>query len=322
MIAHLRIGFGLRPGAKALLTGPLYHSAPNAYARAVISLGGDLILMPRFNAREFLYIIEKHSITHAHMVPTMFVRLLQLSEVQKNEYDLTSLENIVHGAAPCAAQIKRKMIDWLCPIINEYYGSTEAGLISYVTSDEWLSKVGTVGRPIENCSIQIHDEHGEPVGPRKIGDIFVSSGQGNKFTYYKDEAKREEISRNGLITNGDRGYLDKDNYLFLCDRKSDMIISGGVNIYPAEIEAVLIDLKGVQDCAIFGVPESEYGEAIVAAIQAEPGTCLGPEDVKSFIRKNMANFKVPKFVTFHDKLPREDSGKIYKRKLRESYLKR
>ncbi len=321
MMERIQIGFGLRPSATTLMPGPLYHSAPNAYARAVIALGGDLILMPRFDALTFVELVEKYSITHSHMVPTMFVRLLNLTEAERLSRNLSSLESIVHGAAPCPPQIKQQMIDWWGPKIHEYYGSTEAGLVTFVTSSDWMKKRGTVGQPLPHCAIRVFGENGEPLGPGEIGDIFVNLSLGTDFTYHNDDLKRAEIERDGLITNGDRGYLDEDNYLYLADRKADMVISGGVNIYPAEIEAVLISLDGVRDCAVFGIPDPEYGEALAAAIEPHPQSVLTESTVQNFVRKNMAGYKVPKLVTFHDHLPREDSGKIFKRLLREVYWK-
>ena len=316
---QIQLGFALRPSARALMTGPLYHSAPNAYARAVISLGGDLILMPRFDALDFLDSVERHSVTHTHMVPTMFVRLLNLPPAKRLAANLSSLESVVHGAAPCPPDVKRNMINWWGPIVHEYYGSTEAGLITFVTSSEWLKKKGTVGQPLPNSVVRIYGEEGQILNPGEIGDIFVNLAVGAGFTYHNDEKKRAEIERDGLITNGDRGYLDEDNFLFLCDRKADMVISGGVNIYPAEIEAILIGLEGVSDCAVFGIPDTEYGEALGAAIETHPNANLTEQSVQKFLRENMAGYKVPKLVTFHDHLPREDSGKIFKRRLREIY---
>ena len=321
MMELIQLGFGLRPAATTLMPGPLYHSAPNAYARAVIALGGDLILMPRFSAQEFLDLVEKYSITHSHMVPTMFVRLLNLTRTERGSRNLSSLESIVHGAAPCPPQIKQQMIDWWGLKIHEYYGSTEAGLVTFVTSSEWLEKRGTVGQPLPNCVIRVFGDDGEVLGPGEIGDIFVNLPLGLNFTYHNDDQKRAEIERDGLITNGDRGYLDEDNYLFLSDRRADMVISGGVNIYPAEIEAILISLEGVRDCAVFGIPDVEFGEALAAAIEPHPNSTLTESIVQNYVRKNMAGYKVPKLVTFHDHLPREDSGKIFKRLLRDTYWK-
>ena len=319
MMERIQLGFGLRAAPTALMPGPLYHSAPNAYARAVIALGGDLILMPRFNALEFLDLVEKYSITHSHMVPTMFVRLLDLTRAERVSRNLSSLESIVHGAAPCPPQIKQQMIDWWGFKIHEYYGSTEAGLVTFLTTSEWLEKKGSVGRPLPNCVIRVFGENGELLGPGEIGDIYVNLSLGTNFTYHNDDRKRAEIERDGLITNGDRGYLDEDNYLFLADRKADMVISGGVNIYPAEIEAALISLEGVRDCAVFGIPDAEYGEALAAAIEPHPHSDLTKSIVQNFVRENLAGYKVPKLVTFHDHLPREDSGKIFKRLLRQVY---
>jgi long-chain acyl-CoA synthetase len=308
----------IRPGnnMRTVITGPVYHSAPNFYALSAVREGGFVILQPRFNAVELLEMIERHRITHLHMVPTMFVRLLQLPEEAKRRYDLSSLKFVAHAAAPCSAEVKRRMIEWWGPVINEYYGATETGGCVFHTSEEALRKPGTVGRAYEGCIVKILDPQGRELPPNTVGEVFMRIMGFPEFTYHKLDEKRREIERAGLITAGDVGYLDEDGYLFLCDRVRDMIISGGVNIYPAEIEAALITMPGVKDCAVFGIPDDEFGERVAAYVEPLDGVTLDEGAVRAFLRERLAAFKVPKLIRFETGLPREDSGKIFKRKLR------
>jgi long-chain acyl-CoA synthetase len=313
--------FDIRPGARmrTVITGPVYHSAPNVYALFAARDGGFVVLQPRFDAEELLALIERHRITHLHMVPTMFVRLLKLPEAVRGKYDLSSLKFVAHAAAPCPPAVKRQMIEWWGPVINEYYGATESGGAVFHTAAEALAKPGTVGRPIEGAVVKILDPMGRELGPNEIGEIYLRLLGIADFTYHGQDEKRREIERDGLITIGDVGYLDEDGYLFLCDRVRDMVISGGVNIYPAEIEAVLVAMRGVRDCAVFGIPDEEYGEALCAHIEPEDGARLSVDDVRRFLAAHIANYKVPGIIEFHRNLPREDSGKIFKRKLRAPY---
>ncbi len=306
-------------GIRTVVTGPVYHSAPNAYALAAVREGGMVVLQPRFDAEELLELIEQHRITHLHMVPTMFVRLLKLPAEVRRRYDLSSLKFVVHAAAPCPPDVKKQMIAWWGPVINEYYGGTETGAAIFHTADEALRKPGTVGRPVPGATCKVFDAEGRELGPNQVGEVFLRIGGMSDFTYNRLDDKRREVERQGLITCGDVGYLDEDGYLFLCDRVRDMVISGGVNIYPAEIESVLIGMPGVQDCAVFGIPDEEFGEQLCAWVQPQPGVTLGAEDVRAFLRGHMANYKVPRVVEFAPELPREDSGKIFKRKLRAPY---
>ena len=253
------------------------------------------------------------------MVPTMFVRLLKLSEETKRKYDLSSLAFVVHAAAPCPPEIKRQMIAWWGPVINEYYGATETGAVVFHTSEEALRKPGTVGRPITGGIVRIYDEQGHVLGPNQVGEVYLRLEALPDFTYHGLDDQRRAIERDGLVTAGDVGYLDDDGYLFLCDRKKDLVISGGVNIYPAEIEAAILAVPGVHDCAVFGIPDEEYGEALCAYIESEPGSALSAGEVRAFLSDKLARYKVPKVIEFQRDLPREDSGKIFKRKLRAPY---
>ncbi|MEN3950167.1 acyl-CoA synthetase [Iodidimonas sp. SYSU 1G8] len=307
------------PHHRILVTGPMYHSAPSGYASAAAGMGAYTVLQPRFDAEDFLRQVERHRITHAVMVPTMFVRLLALPDDVKKRYDISSLEWITHGAAPCAPDVKRQMIEWFGPVINEYFGGTEIGLITTANSDDALRKPGTVGKAITGAKIRIFDEDGKALGPGEIGEVYVWMEGMPDFTYHGLDAKREEIGRDNLVCIGDIGYLDEDGYLFLCDRKIEMVISGGVNIYPAEIEATLIGMPGVRDCAVFGIPDPEFGEALCAYVEPEDGASLDIGTIKAFLRERLAGYKVPRVVEFASELPREDSGKIFKRKLKEPY---
>jgi long-chain acyl-CoA synthetase len=252
-------------------------------------------------------------------VPTMFVRLLKLPREVRKKYDLTSLKFVVHAAAPCPVEVKREMIEWWGPVINEYYGATETGAVVFCTAEEWLAHPGTVGRPQADVKLVISDEAGKEMPVGEAGDVYVRMTTGSDFTYHGDDEKRRKAERNGLISVGDIGYVDKDGFLFLCDRRNHMVISGGVNIYPAEIEAEILKIPGVADCGVFGIPDAEFGEALCAVVQPQPGAMLSESDVKSFVRDHLARYKVPKVVEFRAELPREDSGKIFKRKLRDPY---
>jgi long-chain acyl-CoA synthetase len=304
---------------RTVITGPLYHSAPNAYGLYAVGMGGLVVLQPRFEAEELLRLIEQYRITHLHMVPTMFVRLLRLPEDVKRKYDLSSLEWVVHGAAPCPVEVKRAMIEWWGPVIYEYYGATETGIATFHASDEALLKPGTVGRPRPGSTVRIYDADARVLPAGEVGEIYLWVGGFPDFTYHGLDDKRREVGREGLVTLGDVGYLDEDGYLFLCDRARDMVISGGVNIYPAEIEMALLAMPGVQDCAVFGIPDEEFGEKLCAHIEPDPKAQLSATEVANFLRGRLADFKIPRVIEFATALPREDSGKIIKRKLREPY---
>jgi len=315
------IAYGIKPHEDqvVLINGPMYHSAPHSYGMLAFRSGCTIVLQARFDAEELLALIERHRVTHIHMVPTMFVRLLRLPDAVRQRYDLSSLRFVVHGAAPCPPDIKRAMIAWWGSLINEYFGSTETGIPVWHSAEEALRKPGTVGRVIEGGIVKIFREDGSLCGAGDIGEIYMRQTAVPDFDYHGKAEARAEAGRDGLISVGDVGYLDADGYLFLCDRKRDMVISGGVNIYPAEIENVLIGMPGVRDCAVFGIPDAEFGERLCAFVEPEPDSGISAAAVQSFLRERLANFKVPKNVEFRDVLPREPTGKIFKRKLREPY---
>jgi long-chain acyl-CoA synthetase len=309
--------FGLTPEMRTLVAAPMYHSAPNAHSLFSAAAGIDLTIMARFDAEELLRLIEEHRIDHFQAVPTMFVRLLQLPDQVRAKYDLSSLKSVVHAAAPCPPEVKRRIIDWFGPIVSEYYGGTETGPCVSCDSAEWLAHPGTVGRPIQDADVRICSENGDLLPKGESGRIQLRPPSAcTDFTYHGNPDKRAAMEKDGYLDIGDVGYLDHDGFLYLNDRSTDMIISGGVNIYPAEIEACLLELNGVRDAAVFGVPDEEFGEAIAAHVDA---TGLTEDDVREHIRTNLARYKAPKIVVFDNDLPREDTGKLMKRKIRARY---
>lgn len=310
-------GFDGTP-ARAVMTGPMYHSAPNAYGLQVVRLGGLLVLQPRFDAEELLALVERHRITHLHMVPTMFVRLLALPAATRARHDLSSLRFVTHGSAPCPPDVKRQMIEWWGPILHEYYAMTEIGLTTASSSEEWLSHPGSVGRALPGVDLMIVDDEGQPCKPGVTGEICVRSETTTRFTYHRAEAKTESVRLGDYVATGDVGRLDADGFLYISDRKTDMVISGGVNIYPAEIEHALIGFPNVRDCAVFGVPDPEFGERLVAVI--EPAGDIGEDGLRSWLKSRIAGYKLPREILFASSLPREDSGKIKKRLVRQAFL--
>jgi len=314
--------YGLKPGARALLPGPLYHSAPNSFGLRAGRLGGALVLMPRFDPEAFLRLVEQERIDTLFMVPTMFIRLLRLQDAVRKKYDVSSLRHVIHAAAPCPAEVKRAMIDWWGPVIYEFYGSTESGAVTFATSEDALRKPGTVGKISPGAELRFIGDDGRVLGTGEIGEIYSRIAANPDFTYHNKPEKRTEIDRDGFITSGDVGYIDADGYVFICDRKRDMVISGGVNIYPAEIEAVLHATPGVHDCAVFGIPDAEFGEALMAVVEPQAGVSLEASDIRARLKAQLADYKVPKHIEIAANLPREDSGKIFKRRLRDPYWER
>ena len=299
------------------MTGPLYHAAPLGYARAALRVGAYIRLMPRFDAEALLRLVQAEGITHMHVVPIMFIRLLRLPSAVLKRYAVSTLECVIHGAAPCPESVKRAMIDLWGPVIREYYGSTEASIGCAVDSQDWLAHVGTVGRPLPGVELKIYDDEGDSLGPHEIGEIFYRQTLAPDFDYYHRSEERKAIERDGLLSNGDLGYRDEDGFVYLCDRKRDMIISGGVNIYPAEVEAAIMSHAGVDDCAVYGIPDDEFGETVVAAIQRRADSALTEAQVREHLKDRLARFKMPREIDFHEALPRFDNGKVYKQKLKD-----
>jgi long-chain acyl-CoA synthetase len=316
---------GYRPGEDLhLCTGPLYHAAPLAYSLIVPFLGGaGVLLMDGWDAERSLRLIEEHCVTHTHMVPTMFHRWLALPAEVRERFELSSLRYVLHGAAPCPVDVKRSLIEWLGPVVFEYYGATE-GVGTFVDSETWLKKPGTVGQPDPRDHIKILDDEGRELPPGASGTIYLKSPDTTRFAYHKDAEKTANAFRGDYFTVGDIGYLDDAGYLYLTDRSANLIISGGVNIYPAEVDAVLQSHPAVHDVAVIGVPNPEWGEEVKAVVELEPGHAASPELERALIeycRAQLAHFKCPRSIDFVAQLPRYDSGKLSKHALREQYRK-
>ncbi|MFT3817913.1 MAG: AMP-binding protein [Rubrivivax sp.] len=314
-----RLAYGLEPGMTALLAAPMYHSAPNSYALGVAQQGGTLLLEPRFDALRTLQLIDEQRASHAYLVPTMFVRLLALPAAQRAAYGLGSMRAVASSGSPCAPEVKRAMIEWWGPVITECYGASELGYMTLLTSEQALRKPGSAGAALPGVTLKILDDEGREQSAGRPGLIYVDQPAFSDFSYVGNAEARARMECGGLKTMGDVGYLDEDGFLFIVDRQADLVISGGVNVYPAEIEAVLQAMPGVADCAVFGIPDDEFGEALAAAVQPAPGAALSEAAVRDWVRQRLAGYKVPRLVSFHERLPREDSGKLFKRKLREPY---
>ncbi|MBA59368.1 MAG: AMP-dependent synthetase [Gammaproteobacteria bacterium] len=313
----------IQPGGRTLLVGPIYHSAQWAFSFLPLLAGSSIIMRHKFDGAETLNLIDKYEITNIHLVPTQFTRMLRLDKKEKKSFAGKSLDIVWHGAAPCPPKIKRQMIDWWGPVICEYYGSTEGSIVSTVNSEEWLTRPGTLGKPTPIMEIVVVKDDGSKAENGESGQIYVRNLMGSDFEYHNDPEKTEKAHLEpGLFTFGDIGYLDSDGYLFMSDRKIDMIISGGVNIYPAEIEAVLIDHPSVIDAAVFGIPNEEFGEEVKAAIELNEeieGDEKLMDEIIAYCRENLAGFKVPKSIDFEKNLPRHPTGKLLKRILRDKY---
>ena len=314
---------GYVPGESLhLCTGPLYHSAPLSFSLATPLLSGvGVALMDGWSPSGTLRLIEDLRITHTHMVPTMFHRLLALPDAEREAADVSSVRVVWHGAAPCPVAIKQAMIAWFGPVLVEYYAATE-GAGTFVGSEEWLTKPGTVGRPHTPDHVRILGEDGEDVPAGEVGTIYLKAPDRGRFDYFKDADKTAGSYRGDHFTMGDVGYLDDDGYLFLTDRSANLIISGGVNIYPAEVEEALWPHPAVADVAVIGVPDDEWGETVLAAVQVRPG--VEPSDrlaaeLIAHCRDHLAHYKCPRRIDFVDSLPRTDAGKLYKRRLRDQY---
>ncbi|MFF4160356.1 acyl-CoA synthetase [Streptomyces sp. NPDC001678] len=314
--------FGIKPhdGNVHLVCSPLYHTAVLQFAAASLHIGHRLVVMGRWTPEEMLRLIETHRCTHTHMVPTQFSRLLSLPDGIRAAYDVSSLRHAVHGAAPCPEHVKRAMIEWWGGCVEEYYAASEGGG-AYATSEEWLRKPGTVGRPWPISEIAILDDDGEPVPTGQVGTVYLRMTTG-PFAYHKDADKTRRSRVGDFFTVGDLGHVDEDGYLFLHDRKIDLIISGGVNIYPAEVESVLLAHPAVADAAVFGVPHDDWGEEVKAVVEPEPGHSPGAAlaaELLGHCAARLAGYKRPRSVEFTASMPRDPNGKLYKRLLRDPY---
>jgi long-chain acyl-CoA synthetase len=312
--------YGWTPDSIYLSPAPLYHAAPLGWSMAVQALGGTVVVMERFDPEDALRLIEQHKVTTAQWVPTHFVRMLKLPPEARAKYDVSSLKQVFHAAAPCPVPIKEQMIAWWGPIISEYYAGTEGNGFTAINSAEWLAHKGSVGKSL-TAELKICNDEGEPLPPRSEGVVYFAGG--GQFEYHNDPKKTAE-SRNqyGWTTLGDVGWVDEEGYLYLTDRKSFMIISGGVNIYPQEIENLLITHPKVADVAVVGGPHEEMGEEVIAVIQpadwADAGDDLAAE-LSAFARANLSHVKAPRKIDFMQELPRHQTGKLYKRLIRDAY---
>ena len=303
-----------------LCGSPLYHTAVLNFAAISIQLGHPVVLMDRWEPEETLRLIERHRVTHTHAVPTHFQRMLALPDAVRARYDTSSLRAVIHSAAPCPLEVKQRMIEWLGPVIVEYYAATEGGG-TLISSQEWLRKPGSVGLPWRGSQVKVLDRAHNEVAPGQQGLVYMKMGAA-VFSYYRDEEKTEAARAGDLFTVGDIGYLDEDGYLYLCDRSSDVIISGGVNIYPAEIESELSCHPAVADVAVFGIPHDDWGEEIKAVVEPAAGVETGAgltEELLAFLGDRVARFKLPRTIDYVDELPRDPNGKLYKRRLRDPY---
>lgn len=315
-IAH---GLELRP-IRALMPGPLYHSAPNAYSINALRHGELLVLQPKFDAAGMLDLITRHRLSHMHAVPTMFSRLLDLPQATRQAFDPSVLKAVVHGAAMCPRELKQAMIDWWGPVLLEYYAATETGIITASTSEQWLAHPGTVGIVPPGVEIRIVDDDGQLLPTGEQGEVFIRADVAALVSYHNRPDADAELHHDGWVTLGDIGYTDADGFLWLCDRKKDKVISGGVNIFPAELEDVAMQLPQVHDCAAFGIPDRDLGEALAMFVVPKAGSTVDGEALRAAIAQRLGRLRAPKVVRVVDSLPREDSGKIARRKLKQAYL--
>lgn len=311
--------YGMTESSVYLSPAPLYHAAGVNYTMAVQRVGAASIVMPKFDAEAVLRVIETHRVTHAQFVPTMFVRMLKLPDAVREAYDVSSLECVIHAAAPCPVDVKQRMMKWFRPIIHEYYGGTEGFGGTTIGPEEWLAHPGSVGKPWTPVHVIGEDGVELPVG--ESGELYFEGGPA--FEYFKDSDKTASVSNDrGWRSLGDMGYVDEDGYIYLTDRSTFMIVSGGVNIYPQEAENLLVMHPKLVDAAVFGVPNEEFGEEVKAVVQPADGVAAGPEleaELIEYCRAHLATYKCPRTVEFDAELPRDPNGKLYKRRIRERY---
>lgn len=305
------------------ICGPMYHSAQWVVSTFALLCGATLVLQHRYDAAGLLELVERHRVTNLHLVPTQMSRLLALDGDVRAAADVSSLVSVLHGAAPCPPAVKSAMIDWLGPIVTEYYGGTEGGFISTISSDDWLRRPTSVGRPLPVVEVLVAAEDGSPAAPGVTGEIHFRSLLGSDFEYHNARDKTRAAHRDdGFATLGDVGHLDDEGFLHLSDRRIDMVVSGGVNIYPAEVEAVLVDGDVVVDAAVFGIPDEEMGEQVRAALVLAPGVVWDDATRDAIVarcRERLAGYKCPRSFEAHDSLPRSAAGKLLKRELRDPW---
>jgi fatty-acyl-CoA synthase len=317
--------YGFSEDSIYLSPAPVYHAAPLRFGASVHRLGGTVVMMERFDAEAALRAIERYRVTHSQWVPTMFIRMLKLPAEVRARYDLSTLRAAVHAAAPCPVDVKRAMLDWWGPIILEYYGSTENAGMTFIRPEDWLTHPGSVGRAVVGI-VRICDDDGRELPAGEVGTIYFERDE-VPFTYHRDPEKTRAAQHPEhplWCTTGDVGYLDEEGFLYLTDRKAFMIISGGVNIYPQEVEDTLALHPAVLDVAVIGVPDDEMGEAVKAVVQPAPGVTPGPElaaELLTYVRDRIAHYKAPRSVDFVSELPRTPTGKLVKRRLKERYAK-
>ncbi len=320
MLKPLLMAVGLNGDAVYLNPAPLYHTAPSLWSMAVQSIGGTTVVMEKFDPEQALEAIQRYRVTHGQFVPAMFVRMLKLPEAVRKKYDVSSLQRVVHAAAPCPVDIKKQMIDWWGPIVDEYYASSEGAGASFIRAEDWLHHPGSVGRPLVGIA-HILDEDGEELPPNQAGEIYFESAA--TFEYLNDEAKTAAArSKQGWTTVGDIGYLDDDGYLYLTDRRHHMIISGGVNIYPQEAEDMLITHPKVLDAAVFGISDEDMGQSVKGVVQTvDPAdaTDAFADELLVWLRERLAHYKCPRSISFEAQLPRSEAGKLYKQGLVEQH---
>jgi long-chain acyl-CoA synthetase len=301
-----------------LLAGPLYHTGPASYAQVHLLIGATVVMMERFDAPECLRLIDRHRVTNSFMVPTHFARILMLDEVERRGFDLSSLRLVLHSAAPCPPHVKRGIMRVFPPgVVTEFYGASECGA-SRISAEEWERKPGSVGRPWPGHEVRILDEEGRPCRTGEIGLIYVR-GPRMDFRYRGAEDKTRSAFRDGFFTAGDLGWLDADGYLFIADRRTDLIITGGANVYPAEVEAVLMAHPEVADAAVVGIPDEEMGQSVLAVVELRPGATATAGDLIAFCRRDLAHYKCPRRVELVDRLPREPQGKVRRYELAARY---
>jgi long-chain acyl-CoA synthetase len=316
---------GMSETSVYLCPAPLYHAAALQWSAGVHEMGGTVVVMEKFDALQFLRLVERERVTHSQVVPTMLVRMLKLPDTARRSADLSSLECIVHAAAPCPPDVKRQVIEWMGPIVSEYYAGTEGSGLTFLTAEQWLEHPGSVGRPVVGIP-HICDEEGREVETGQVGAIYFER-EVAAFEYHQDEGKTRDSrhpQHDNWSTFGDIGYLDVDGYLYLTDRRAFTIISGGVNIYPAEIESCLIMHPAVADVAVFGIPDPEMGDRVIAVVQLAAGvdeSDVQAEALRTFAREHLAGYKVPRVVHFRAQLPRLATGKLVKGQLRDEYAK-